>query len=201
VRITFASEGIIDRAVIERLILAFGCEPGPAHGGRGKGLLDSRIDGYNAAALHEPWVVFRDLDEDAPCAPELRRRILPDPSQMMCFRVVVREIESWLLGDIEGIREQFKIRNKVALGEVDQIANPKRTLLDQFSTSRDADIRRAMVLVSRDGAVAEGPLYNANISEFVHRRWNIARACNRSESLRRAYERIKELSTSITRRR
>lgn len=48
--ISAAVEGIVDEAVVRKLITYVGVTPGPIYGKEGKALLKKRIDGYNNAA-------------------------------------------------------------------------------------------------------------------------------------------------------
>ena len=73
VTISAAVEGDVDEAVARRLIVGAGAQPGSIYGKHGKAALRTRIDGYNRAAQHAPWLVLVDLDSDAACAPVLRR--------------------------------------------------------------------------------------------------------------------------------
>ncbi len=96
-----AVEGLLDEAVLKRLIGHVGGLPGPIYGKGGKASLLRRLEGYNRAALHSPWVVLVDLDQDAECAPPFRSAVLPQPASGMCFRIAVREVEAWLFADRE----------------------------------------------------------------------------------------------------
>jgi hypothetical protein len=94
VTISAAAEGITDEAVVRRLILHVGAQPGTVYGKQGKQHLRTRIAGFNNAAQHMPWLVLVDLDHDADCAPPLRAKWLPAPARWMCFRVAVRAVEA-----------------------------------------------------------------------------------------------------------
>lgn len=83
--ISAAVEGIVDEAVLRRLILHIGARPGPVHGRQGKQLLQQRITGYNEAARFEKWAVLVDLDGDADCAPPLVASWLLNPSPRCVF--------------------------------------------------------------------------------------------------------------------
>src|SRR4030042_1572233 len=96
-----AVEGLLDEAVIKRLIEHIGAVPGPTYGKYGKSYLREKVGGYNAAARSSPWVVLVDLNHEEDCAPPLRASWLPHPERGMCFRVAVREVEAWLLADRE----------------------------------------------------------------------------------------------------
>jgi hypothetical protein len=105
-----AVEGPLDEAVLRRLIRHMEATPGPIHGKNGKGALRRAIRGYNGAARFSPWVVLVDLDQEADCAPPLVANWLPAPVPWMAFRVAVREIEAWLLGDRDWLAAFLGIR-------------------------------------------------------------------------------------------
>ena len=94
-----AVEGVVDKAVGARLLADQGAELRTAYIKNGKGQIDAKLPAYNAAARHSAWLVLRDLDFDAACAPALARAKLPRPAPFMAFRIAVREIEAWLLAD------------------------------------------------------------------------------------------------------
>ncbi len=92
--LTIVVEGISDEAIVRELCLVANVAVGSVHIRRGKDQLDERIAGYNAAAQYAPWLVVRDLNSDAECAPELREKLLPAPAKYMHLRIPVRTIES-----------------------------------------------------------------------------------------------------------
>ncbi len=89
--ISSAVEGLVDEAVVKCLIVEAGGEIGPVYGKRGKSLLKQRINGYNNAAHHHPWIVLIDLNHEADCPPPLKAAWLPAPGPFMCFRIAVRK--------------------------------------------------------------------------------------------------------------
>ncbi|TDI47250.1 MAG: hypothetical protein E2P02_03585 [Acidobacteria bacterium] len=52
--VTVATEGIVDTAVVARILSALHLELGPVHGERGKTWLDRQLQGYNQAARFAP---------------------------------------------------------------------------------------------------------------------------------------------------
>jgi len=99
--ISAAVEGIVDEAVVRKLIAHADATLGDVYGKQGKFFLRQKIAGYNNAAQRAPWLVLVDLDSDEDCAPPLRSAWLPQPAPYLCFRVAVREVEAWLLADAE----------------------------------------------------------------------------------------------------
>ena len=84
--ISIAVEGIVDEAVVRRLLEHVGAKLGRVYGKNGKQNLLKQLPGYNQAARHHPWLVMVDLDHDADCAPPFRARWPPSTSPKMCFR-------------------------------------------------------------------------------------------------------------------
>src|SRR5690606_24853236 len=97
--VTGAVEGLVDEAVLRRLIREAGMQCVAVYGKEGKPYLIEQLPKYNNAARYAPWCILIDLDRDAGCAPEFIDRILPDRAPGMVARVAVREVESWLLAD------------------------------------------------------------------------------------------------------
>ena len=86
-----AVEGLVDEAVLSRLVQHVGAEPGPVYGRHGKPPLRRVIDGYNNAARFSPWLILVDLNHEAECAPLMLNTWRPRPAPWLCFRVAVGE--------------------------------------------------------------------------------------------------------------
>lgn len=109
--VTAAVEGHTDAAVAERLIDHAGGKIGSVYGREGKALLRRQITGYNVAARRTPWLVLVDVDADAECPVTLVRMWLPGKAAgYLCFRVAVREIESWLTADSKTLSAFLRVR-------------------------------------------------------------------------------------------
>jgi hypothetical protein len=187
-----AVEGLADEAVLRRLIVEAGGEVGPIYGKAGKAHLLKQLGGYNRAAAVAPWVVLIDLDHDASCAPPFRTTCLAMPAGQMCLRVVVREIEAWLLADREHLAKYLGVSVALTPREPEGIADPKGVLVQLARRSRRRDIREDMV--PRPGGGRQvGPAYSARLIEFVETRWRPGEAARHADSLRRCRERIQEL--------
>lgn len=109
VPITLAVEGTTDAAVARRLLDEAGLQVGPEYVRNGAAALDESLAGFNEAARFSRWLVLRDLDRDAPCAPELYRRLLPAPSAFMRLHIPVHAVEAWLLADAEAMSRCLSI--------------------------------------------------------------------------------------------
>ncbi len=185
-------EGLVDDAVLRRLIWFAGGSVGPVHPKQGKRMLLGRLRGYNEAARRLPWLVLVDLDHDAECAPPFRNRWLPAPAPGMCFRVAVREIESWLLADSDRLAEFLSVNPSRIPTDPDSVSDPKQSLVNIAAHSRRRDIRDDMV-PRRGSGRSVGPAYPSRLIEFVQSRWRPPVAARSSDSLRRCTRRLREL--------
>ena len=190
-----AVEGLIDEAVVRRLAKHVGMEVGPVHGKNGKGHLRQRIAGYNNAARISPWIVLVDLNRDAECAPPLRDAWLHQPATNMCFRVAVREVESWLLADRGRLARFLRVPISRVPTTPEAIEDPKRALVELAARSRRRDIREDMVPRPGSGRTV-GPAYASRLIEFVGTHWNPEVAAGSSDSLRRCLLRLREIASA-----
>ena len=190
--INAAVEGIVDEAVVKRMIDFVGGTPGRVFGKEGKPLLQKKIEGYNNAARRSPWVVLVDLDHDEECAPLLRNEWLPQPASKMCFRIAVREVEAWLLADRKGIASFLGVSQSAVPRDPEAVADPKKTMVDLARRSRRRTISEDMV--PREGSGRDvGPAYSSRMIEFVRNAWSPAAAMETSDSLRRCVECLTKL--------
>jgi hypothetical protein len=192
--ITGAVEGLVDEAVLRRLVKHVGAEPGSVYGRNGKQHLLERLDGYNRAARLGPWLVLVDLDRDAECAPPFCVRWLPHPSPMMGFRVVVRAVEAWLFADRERCARFLSIAVSRIPQEPETVPDPKQAMVQLANHSRRREIRDDMVPRPESGR-SVGPAYAARLIEFADTHWRPEIASHRSESLRRCCERLEALAS------
>ena len=190
-----AVEGALDEVVLLRLGEHLGISVGPVFGRNGKSYLRERIDGYNRAARFWPWIVLVDLDHEE-CAPSLCREWLPTPAEGMCFRVAVREIESWLLADRAGIAAFLGVPASRVPSVVDDLDDPKQTLVDLARRSRRRAIREDMAPRHGSG-LSIGPAYTSRMMEFVGvegpNRWRPDVAAQASPSLSRCINALEQL--------
>jgi hypothetical protein len=193
VAISAAVEGIVDEAVARTLIVFAGASPGPIYGKQGKPFLQQRIAGYNAAAQHAPWIVIVDLDSDHDCAPPLRASWLPQPAPHLCFRVVVRAVEAWLLADAERIAAFLGIARGRVPADPESLDNPKAAMAALARASRRRDVHEDMV--PRDGSGRPvGPAYASRLIEFASSSWRPEVAAQRADSLRRTIDCLRRLA-------
>lgn len=191
--ITAAVEGIVDEAVVRRLAKRAGLEMGSVYGKNGKDHLRQRIGGYNNAARFSLWIILVDLNFEAECAPPLRNSWLPQPADKMCFRVAVRKVESWLLGDRERIAKFLRVRTVRIPPSPDALPDPRDAMLALAAQSRRLDIREDMLPRPGSGRPI-GPAYTSRMIEFVENYWRPEVAARSSDSLRRCLTRLGEIA-------
>ena len=189
-------EGLVDEAVVRRLVHECGLPAGPVYGRNGKQFLLARIGGYNKAARFSPWLVIVDLDMDYGCAPPALHAWLPEPAPDMIFRVAVHEVEAWLLADRDSFASFFGVSRARISGAPESEPEPKRTVVALANESWKRRIREDMV--PREGSGRrEGELYVARTIEYVQGCWHPRVAAQRADSLRRCLERLDELAQSL----
>ena len=193
--ISGAVEGDIDDAVARRLVAHVGAAIGDIHVKYGKAALLARINGYNQAARHMPWLVLVDLDNDAGCAPDYVEECLPAKSRSngMCLRVAVREIESWLLADPEHMATFLGVRQRDLPRNPDSLADPKATIVRLAARSRRRAIREDLV-PRRGSGRPVGPAYNSQLMEFARTKWRPERAAAVSVSLAKCLSSLRRLA-------
>ena len=185
--ISGAVEGVVDEAVLHRLVELAGARLGPVYGKKGKMHLQQKINGYNHAARISQWVVLVDLDRDANCAPSLRDSWLPKPSPYMHFRVSVRAVEAWLLADRESLSAFLGVPISRITSEPETESQPKRAMVELAKQSRRREIREDMMPRPSSGRLV-GPGYTSRLIEFVADNatgWQPNAAARSSESLYR----------------
>ena len=189
--ISAAVEGVVDEAVVRKLIAHAGATPGDVYGRQGKSFLRQKIAAYNNAARHAPWVVLVDLDNED-CAPPLRNAWLPQPAPHLCFRIAVREVEAWLLADSERLAQFLSVTRSKLPPDPERLADPKATMVNLARASRRRDIREDMV--PRPGSGRQvGPAYSSRLIEFASADWRPDVAADRADSLLRATRCLKRL--------
>jgi hypothetical protein len=193
--ISAAVEGIVDRAVVERLSLELGLRVYSFHGLKGKPFLRKRIGAYNNAARFNPWLVLVDLDH-CTCAAALRDAWLSAPSRLMRFRVAVHSVEVWLMADAETLANFLHVRRSLIPVVPDAQANPKELVVNLARRSSRAELRKDMVPRAQSGN-SIGPAYSSRLIEYISDRnngWRPRVAATRSESLRRCRDSLRTLT-------
>ena len=189
-------EGIMDEAAAQRIIAATGHKFGICYGKRGCAYIRKRVSGFNAAATAVPYLTLVDhMDTELSCPPEVVSRWVPHRRPLMLLRVVVRELESWLLADRQNLAEFLKVSLARIPRHPEGIEDPKRTLINAARRSRSPRMRDA--LVPKEGSTAQvGPLYASEMIRFIHQHWNIDAARGQSPSMDRCLRRLQELHST-----
>lgn len=160
----------------------------------GFGYLKSKMRNFCELARQMPVLLITDLDTEQ-CPMTLigawsRHDVVP---AQFIFRVAVRQVESWLLADREGIASLLNVSVQKLPGKPDELADAKRFLL-QLAQRAPRSVRNELVADSA-AIAAQGLGYTALLSSFVRSRWNPTRAARRSDSLARTRSRLSDLAT------
>jgi hypothetical protein len=166
VLVAAAVEGVIDEAVLRRLVALAGGNLVRVYAGNGKAAVLKNLSGYNNAARFAPWVVLVDLGDDDDCAPPCRHRWLPEPAPLMCLRIAVRAVEAWLLADRERIAEFLRVHPAQVPADPESLPDPKNALIDLARQSRSSRVRADLVPRPESGRRV-GPLYASRLAAFV----------------------------------
>lgn len=183
-------EGDSDVPVVTRILGHIGLEIGPVYGLTGKSRLDHRLQSYNAAARYAPWFVFRDLNGDAGCAPELIPDLLRRPAKHMRFRIAVHATEAWLLADRERISQFLGVGILRVPAQPDDERDAKQTMVNLARRSRRRAIREDMV-PRRGTSSRVGPGYTNRLIEYASNLWRPDIAARTSQSLARCIEALR----------
>ncbi len=159
-----------------------------SYSGNGFGYLKSNIRGFNQASISTPFFMLTDLD-NYKCPPQLIDDWINFPiNQNFIFRIAVREVESWLLSDVEGLSGFLKVSQVIFPKEPEIEPDPKNRLIQIAKRSRVRNIREDIVPINENAKI--GPDYNGRLIEFVSNKWSIENAIKRSISLRRALDKL-----------
>lgn len=195
-QVTLVVEGDTDIPFARKLLGAAGLGVRAVIDQGGKHNLDPQLPSYNAAAQYAGWFVLRDLDQDAACAPALRDKLLATPARCMCFRIPVRAIEAWALGDSQQLVSFLKVRASAIPHAPEDEVDPKRKLVDIARSSTNKRVREAFV--PRPGAGRKaGPGYEASLIEFGHRHWRWREAAKRCPSLKSCLAALRKLRAEL----
>lgn len=190
-------EDDLSEFVLKRLLNCFEgkFDVGYSYSRGGYSYIKSNINGFNQACISTPFFVLTDLD-NCPCPGELVTSWLKRPMhENMIFRVAVREVESWLLADIDGLSDFIGVSKANFRRDPENLTDPKGNLINLTRRSRRRDIREDIVPINEHASI--GPNYNGRLMQFVFNKWDINRAMTRSQSLRKAYQRLKTFEYHI----
>jgi hypothetical protein len=193
--ITIATEDELSEAVgnrlVKELLPSFQVHQMLRRGGNG--YLRKSYQKFNQMALRHPVFLITDLD-NATCARELIESWFGDLpiNANLIFRVAVKEIESWLLADHEGMQQLLDRGANNIKAVPDELPNPKEYLL-QRAKRAPRDVRNDLI-PSKGSLARQGLGYNARLCSFVREVWEPERALERSDSLARAIRRLRDIA-------
>lgn len=196
ITITVAVEGPSDEGAVAAILKECGFTIGMFVGGGGRTSILKKLGAYNLAAKHSPWFVLVDLDSPDSCVVEKVGNWLPNPSDMMIFRVAVAELESWLLADREAIANFLGVSQDKVPRNPDSLPDPKQTIINLARVSKKRDIREGIAPKPKSGATV-GPTYVSDIRDFGQNQWRPRIAASASPSLERCIRRLDELATRL----
>jgi hypothetical protein len=166
-------------------------------GRRGNGYLKSKANTFSMMSRNKPVLLITDLDNHH-CPIDIQEIWLGrrNTEQNFLFRVAVREIESWVLSDIEAIGRRLKSPISKIPQNTDLITHPKQFLLKMANRlpRKDRD-----EVVRLDGTnLRQGIGYNSFFSDFVENEWSLDRAAQYSPSLSRTRARVMQLAARLS---
>ncbi len=158
---------------------------GPVFKQGGFGYLKKQSPAFNNMAKACPVLLLTDLDQRQ-CAPELLDEWLKHPKHPdFLLRVVVREVEAWLLASAAELGKFLGIRRALDFSAPENMDDPKAELLALAEGSPRRDLREAIVRRETGGNLRQGPAYNSTLGEFISRDWKSDVACAKCPSLER----------------
>ena len=141
----------------------------------------------------QPVLCVADVDNN--CAKQVVQSLFPNgcPDTFL-FRLAVREAESWVMADRDGLAHFLSVPKAKVPHRPDELENAKRELLKLARSSRNKLIRQDMI--SPSNSYRSGSGYNVQLRNFVVGSWEVGRAAQNSPSLSRAVARLQSLSSA-----
>jgi hypothetical protein len=187
-------EGPMDEAVAAKIIRAAGHVPGTCYGLRGCGYIKKKVRSYNRTARSIYYLTLIDLmDTGEACAPDVVKEWVPGREPKMIVRIVIQELESWLLADREGIARFLNIDLLKVPAMPERLPDPKRELIRLARRSRHKSIREAVVPEPNSIAIV-GKLYTSEMIRFISTQWDVQRASRNAPSLTKCLLRLEEIT-------
>lgn len=159
----------------------------------GFGYLRSKMNSWRQMADRQAVLVLTDLDRIS-CPIVLldnwsgSQGALP---RNLMLRIAVREVESWVLADHDGMRQLIGVRGQLPQTP-DLLPDPKQHLLGLARLAPRA-VRQDMI-ADRGAVASQGIGYNRRLVHWVSNVWSPDRAAQRSPSLQRARMALARLS-------
>lgn len=195
--IRLVTEGRLDEAVGRRLISECGLAVGRVYGKAGWSYIRKTMPSFNQAAPFAPCLTLVDfMDTETACPPSVISQWIPNRNDNLIFRVVVRELESWLLADRQGIAGFLRIPIARVPAAPEDEGDPKRTLVNLARGSRSRRVSEALVPAQGASAVV-GRDYNAEMERFILDEWSPVAARTVAPSLDKCMTRLAELAGAL----
>lgn len=186
-------EGEIDEIIAHKLIFGVGHLVGACYGKKGYPYIKNKIQDFNKSAQNIYYLALVDfMDTKLECPAQVISNWLPNKNELMFFRVVVREIESWILADRESLAAFLNVNIELIPAKPETEPDPKRKLVNIARKSRSKKIRDALV-PDQNSTAQVGKLYTSEIKRFVSDFWNIDTARENSPSLNKCLLRLSEI--------
>lgn len=186
-------EGEIDEVVAHKIVCELGHQVGTCYGKQGSGYIESKIKDFNKSAQNICYLSLVDfMDTKCKCPSEVISTWLPHKNSMMVFRVVVREIESWLLADRKNIAKFLNVSLEKIPLHPEREGDPKQKLVNIARNSRSPKIKSSLV-PEQNSTAQVGILYTSEMKKFISEFWDIKSARKNSPSLDKCLERLREI--------
>lgn len=199
--ITLSAEDNLSVAVARRLVGEYAPSAEIYQEFVAGGSVKSLIPGLNEMARYiGPVLALADLDRPLSCAPALVRELSHglNVATGMMIRIVVMEIESWIMADREGFAKWLSIPVSVVSRDPESLDDPKRALVNLARRSRKRGMREAIAPGRVIGTHLTGRDYSDTVGEFVAHIWDPDAARRYSGSLERAVFRVAGLVGGYT---
>jgi len=164
-------------------------------GGEKEAIL-TNLQKWNEAAKWDYWVVVIDMDNDATCVTEYRKKLLPIVSDKMIFRIAIKKIEAWILADAPSLAKYLGINVLLIPANPENLADPKDALLRLVRKSKKKMLREDMLPIDGSGA-KQGRAYIQRIQEFLFHpeySWRPEVAEHSADSLKRCLRALRKIS-------
>jgi len=200
ISIGIATEDELSEAVVEKIILGISDNFDTSIKLRkgGNGYLRSNIEKFNNWAATTPVVVLTDLDA-SPCPVSLLSSWLTVPkNEWLLFRVAVREVESWLLADVDGLSTYLNVSSAIIPRNPESLDDPKQKLLGVVKRSKNKTLRNDILPALKNSTAPVGLGYNFRLVSFVNSNWDFRKAATQAESLSRFIANIELLHKKLS---
>jgi hypothetical protein len=190
-------EGPMDEAAAQRLLRFVGFDSGVAWGKKGCDYLKRNITKFSRAAHYNPLLVLLDFaDTGEACPPAAVSKLVLSPPSIMVLRLVVPELESWLLADRTNIAKALSVSGDLIPIYPETLTDPKQELINIARRSRSRRVRDGIVPVQ--GSTANvGPEYVGSMLQFIDSQWDVEAACQFAPSLDGAVKHLRRLKEQL----